>query len=59
MNTAQILSHVDHTLLTAAATWPQIETLCREAIQYHTASMTMPMWPALSTKNVLWAWRAP
>lgn len=42
MITAQILSHVDHTLLTATATWPQIETLCQEAIQYHTASVCIP-----------------
>ena len=32
-------SHVDHTLLKPEATWPQIQTLCDEAIANHTASV--------------------
>ena len=32
MNREEILSHVDHTLLKPEATWPQIQTLCDEAI---------------------------
>lgn len=42
MTTQEILSHVDHTLLQATSTWPQIETLCREAVEYHTASVCIP-----------------
>ena len=37
MNREEILSHVDHTLLKPEATWPQIQTLCDEAIANHTA----------------------
>ena len=33
MNREEILSHVDHTLLKPEATWPQIQTLCDEAIR--------------------------
>ena len=39
MNREEILSHVDHTLLKPEATWPQIQTLCDEAIENHTASV--------------------
>ena len=39
MNREEILSHVDHTLLKPEATWPQIQTLCDEAIANHTASI--------------------
>ena len=39
MNREEILSHVDHTLLKSEATWPQIQTLCDEAIANHTASV--------------------
>ena len=35
----EILSRVDHTLLTPEATWPQIKALCDEAMEYHTASV--------------------
>ena len=38
MNREEILSHV-HTLLKPEATWPQIQTLCDEAIANHTASV--------------------
>jgi deoxyribose-phosphate aldolase len=38
----QILSRVDHTQLKAVATWEQIDILCREAIQYKTASVCIP-----------------
>ena len=36
---AEILSKVDHTLLKPEATWPQVQTLCDEAVRYHTASV--------------------
>ncbi len=34
-----ILSKVDHTLLATTATWPEIQTLCEDAIRYRTASV--------------------
>ena len=42
MNTSEILSHVDHTLLKAFATWEDIQMLCEEAMEYHTASVCVP-----------------
>jgi deoxyribose-phosphate aldolase len=42
MDNAGILSHVDHTLLKATASWPEIEELCNEAIEYRTASVCVP-----------------
>ena len=42
MNTSDILSHVDHTLLKAFATWEDIQKLCEEAMEYHTASVCVP-----------------
>ena len=37
-----IFSHVDHTLLKAAATWEEISKLCEEAEKYHMASVCIP-----------------
>lgn len=42
MNTSEILSHVDHTLLKAFATWEDIQKLCEEAMEYHPASVCVP-----------------
>lgn len=42
MNTSEILSHVDHTLLKAFATWEDIQKLCEEAMEYRTASVCVP-----------------
>lgn len=42
MTAQDILSHVDHTLLRADATWPDIRRLCEEALRYHTASVCIP-----------------
>ena len=42
MEDAYILSHVDHTLLTAVASWPEVELLCDDAIKYNTASVCVP-----------------
>lgn len=42
MDNAAILSHVDHTLLGAAATWPAIQAICQEAIEAKTASVCVP-----------------
>ena len=42
MNHSEILKHVDHTLLTQAATWEEIKKICDEAMEYKTASVCIP-----------------
>lgn len=42
MEAKEILSKVDHTQLKAFATWEDIQKLCEEAVQYHTASVCVP-----------------
>ncbi len=42
MNIQDILAKCDHTLLSPAATWVQIRTICDEGMQYHTASVCIP-----------------
>lgn len=42
MKRKEILKHVDHTLLKAAASRKEIEKLCEEAVKYHTASVCVP-----------------
>ena len=42
MDIANILSHVDHTLLKPEATWDQIKTLCDEAMEYGCATVCIP-----------------
>jgi deoxyribose-phosphate aldolase len=42
LSNEEILSHVDHTLLKAAASWEEIRKLCDEALQYKTASVCIP-----------------
>lgn len=42
MDQIEILSKVDHTLLSQTATWGEIQTLCDDAITYHTASVCIP-----------------
>ena len=42
MDKKDILSRVDHTLLKQTATWEQIEKLCREGMEYGTASVCIP-----------------
>ncbi len=37
-----ILSKVDHTLLTQTATWNEIKAICDDAVQYQTASVCIP-----------------
>ena len=39
---SELLSHVDHTLLTPTATWPEIRQLCDEGVQYGCASVCIP-----------------
>ncbi len=42
MEIENILSKVDHTLLTQNATWGEIKGLCDEGMKYHTASVCIP-----------------
>jgi len=42
INTQNILSKCDHTLLSQAATWEQIKKICDEGMQYKTASVCIP-----------------
>lgn len=42
MKYAEILKHVDHTLLTQGATWEEIRQICDDAVQYGTASVCIP-----------------
>lgn len=38
----EIMSHVDHTLLSQSATWSEIKTVCDDALKYQTASVCIP-----------------
>ncbi len=42
MNHNEILSHVDHTLLSPTATWEEIRKLCDDGILYQVASVCIP-----------------
>lgn len=42
MQTEKIKQHIDHTLLTAAASWEEIKTVCDEAVKNQTASVCIP-----------------
>ena len=42
MTREEMLSKVDHTLLKAFATWEDIQKLCEEAMEFHTASVCVP-----------------
>lgn len=42
MEISEILSHVDHTLLTQTATWAEIRRICDDAVNYKTASVCIP-----------------
>ena len=42
MNEREILSHVDHTLLTPDATWEQVQALCDQGREFGTASVCIP-----------------
>lgn len=37
-----IMSHVDHTLLSQGATWEQIKVICDDGLKYGTASVCIP-----------------
>lgn len=42
MNIKEILSKVDHTLLSQNATWEEIKTICDDGMKYETASVCIP-----------------
>lgn len=42
MNTNEILSKVDHTLLLQPSTWEEIKVICDDAVTYGTASVCIP-----------------
>ena len=42
MNIKEILSKVDHTLLSQSATWDEIKAICDDGIKYETASVCIP-----------------
>lgn len=42
MDINEILTHVDHTLLSQTATWDEIRQICDDGIAYHTASVCIP-----------------
>ena len=42
MTNEEILRHIDHTLLKAVSSWPEIEKLCTEAVRFKTASVCVP-----------------
>ena len=42
MDKEKVLGMIYHTLLKAVSTWPEIESLCDEAVKYHTASVCVP-----------------
>lgn len=42
MTHSEILSKVDHTLLSQTAVWEEIKAICDDAVRYHTASVCIP-----------------
>lgn len=42
MNTNEIYSFIDHTLLSPTSEWEQIKVICEDAIKYSTASVCIP-----------------
>lgn len=42
MDRSEILSKVDHTLLTQTATWDEIKEICDDAISFGVASVCIP-----------------
>lgn len=42
MDVKEILSKVDHTLLSQAAAWEEIRRICDDAVKYQTASVCIP-----------------
>ena len=44
MDIREILSKVDHTVLSQTATWDDIRALCDDGVRYGTASVCIPAW---------------
>lgn len=42
MDIKEILSKVDHTILTQEATWKQVKEICDDGVKYETASVCIP-----------------
>ena len=42
MNDKEILSKVDHTILSQGATWDEIKAICDDGLKYETASVCIP-----------------
>ncbi|MGI5962920.1 MAG: deoxyribose-phosphate aldolase [Lawsonibacter sp.] len=42
MNKQEILKRVDHTLLSPTATWEQVQAVCKEGMEFQTASVCIP-----------------
>ena len=42
MNNQEILSRLDHTILTPTATWEQVKTVCDEGLALSTACVCVP-----------------
>lgn len=42
MDIKEMITHVDHTILKAFSTWEDVQALCEEAIELHTASVCIP-----------------
>lgn len=42
MRNSEILVRIDHTALNAVTTWADIQKLCSEALEFHTASVCIP-----------------
>lgn len=42
MTTKELYTYVDHTALKPYTTWNEIEQLCKEALEYHMASVCIP-----------------
>ena len=53
MNLQEILSKVDHTLLSQTATFDDIKKICDDAVKYSTASVCIPPCYVFDTKNYI------
>ena len=51
MTNAEILSHIDHTVLKPDAKWEDVQQICEEALTYHTASVCIPSYYVLRAKS--------
>ena len=51
MTNAEILSHIDHTVLKPDAKWEDVQQICEEALTYHTASVCIPSYYVSRAKS--------